>query len=88
MKLPNYDQAIVPEFKITKYLLSTTHEDGKSKEIFFTSFGFSVSEWETMANSLCLHAASHEVSQIKEATFGTKYIIEPIWYLRKLWQDA
>ncbi|MBD2189604.1 DUF6883 domain-containing protein [Pseudanabaena mucicola] len=76
MKLPNYDQAIVPESKITKYLLSPTHEDGKSKEEFFTSFGFSISEWKTMANSLCLHAALHEVSEIKETTFGTKYIIE------------
>jgi hypothetical protein len=76
LKLPNYDQAIVPESKITKYLLSPTHEDGKSKEEFFTSFGFSISEWEIMANFLCLHAALHEISEIKESDFGTKYIID------------
>jgi hypothetical protein len=29
-----------------------------------------------MANFLCLHAALHEISEIKESAFGTKYIID------------
>jgi hypothetical protein len=39
MKLPNCEQAVVAEAKITRYLLSETHEDGKHKAAFFTHFG-------------------------------------------------
>ena len=40
VKLPNAEQAIVESRKITHYLLSETHPDGKSKENFFSRFGF------------------------------------------------
>jgi hypothetical protein len=36
-KLPNYGKAIIPEAKITKYLLCLEHEDGVSKAKFFGS---------------------------------------------------
>jgi len=40
MKLPNAEHAIVPGPKITHYLLSETHRDGRHKAAFFRSFGF------------------------------------------------
>jgi hypothetical protein len=40
MKLPNVAQAAVAQEKITGYLLSSTHRDGKHKAVFFMSFGF------------------------------------------------
>jgi hypothetical protein len=44
VKLPNADQARVEREKITEYLLSTSHPDGRSKAEFFSRFGFRVDE--------------------------------------------
>lgn len=40
MRLPEYEQAVIPERKITAYLLALTHRDGRSKAVFFMRFGF------------------------------------------------
>ncbi|MEG4860309.1 hypothetical protein QUB75_22740 [Microcoleus sp. K1-B6] len=76
LKLPNYERAVVPEKKITEYLLSLTHRDGKSKAKFFLRFGFSVDAWEIMATALLRHAADHELAKIEESPFGSRYVIE------------
>ncbi len=76
MKLPNYERAIVPQKKITEYLLSLTHRDGKSKAKFFLRFGFSVDTWEIRATALLRHAADHELAKIEESPFGTRYVVE------------
>jgi hypothetical protein len=46
MKLPNINRAVVPEGKITRYLLSLGHRDGQHKAAFFRSFGFRLEAWE------------------------------------------
>ena len=76
MKLPGYEQAVVPERKITAYLLSLTHRDGRSKAIFFMRFGFTINEWQTLANALLLHAATHEIVSLEQTPFGVNYVIE------------
>ena len=76
MRLPNIDQATVLETKITEYLLSETHPDGREKAAFFTRYGFSVAEWEAMVRALLQHAADHEVVRATTTPHGTKYIIE------------
>jgi len=76
MKLPNCTQAIVPESKITGYLLSFNHRDGRSKAEFFTQFGFSAHAWQELAAALLQHASNHEVAKVEESPFGTRYIIE------------
>jgi hypothetical protein len=63
LKLPNYEQAVVPERKITAYLLSPTHPDERSKEKFLTAFGFSVDDWETLANALLRHVTDETGKQ-------------------------
>jgi len=42
MKLPNYEQLTVPQRKITGYLLSSTHRDGRSKAACFSRFGCAI----------------------------------------------
>lgn len=42
MKLPRFEQVIISERKLTDYLLSRTHRDGRGKAQFFASFGFTV----------------------------------------------
>jgi hypothetical protein len=78
MKLPNYERAVVPQAKITDYLLSFAHRDGRSKAEFFTRFGFSSSAWKALASALTHHAADNEVAKIEDSRFGNRYIIEGI----------
>jgi hypothetical protein len=76
MKLPNLEQALVLQAKITEYLLSVTHEDGKNKAEFFMQFGFTVESWEALAEALTDHAAKHEVAKVMDTPYGTNYVIE------------
>lgn len=62
MKLPNVENAEIPQSKITKYLLSTTHRAGKSKASFFMQFGFDVDRWEALAVALKQHALENEIA--------------------------
>ncbi len=78
MKLPNHERAIVPQRKITDYLLSSTHRDGRSKAAFFTRFGFSVEAWEEFAAALRRHAADHDVVETEDTPFGTSYTVEGV----------
>jgi hypothetical protein len=76
VKLPNCENAIVPESKITRYLLSLTHPDGSSKAKFFIQFGFTVERWEQLALALLNHAADHPVNKVAPSPLGIRYIIE------------
>lgn len=78
MKLPNRDQAIVPEAKITSYLLDVEHESGRGKALFFVRFGFSVAKWEVLAQALIQHADEHDIVKQEATRFGTRYVIEGI----------
>jgi len=76
MILPNVENAEIPESKITKYLLSTTHRAGKSKASFFMQFGFDLDRWEELALALKEHASDNEVALEEKTIFGTRYIID------------
>lgn len=78
-KVPNHDQAIVPQEKVVDYLLSETHPDGKGKAIFFKKFGFSVESWETLAQALIEHISECEVSKATTNQHGTKYVVEGVF---------
>lgn len=76
MKLPNLEQAEIPQEKITGYLLSTTHRDGRHKASFFLHYGFSAENWETLADALRRHASENEVCKTEPTAFGTRYVAE------------
>ena len=78
MKLPNADQTIVPEAKITRYLLDLTSPKGKSKAVFFRAFGFTIEQWQVMADALKQHAATYEVASTEADEHGTRYVIEGV----------
>jgi hypothetical protein len=52
LKLPHYEHAVVSEIKITGYLLSTKHRDGRGKAEFFMRLGFSSDVWEDLVKAL------------------------------------
>ena len=76
MLLPNVKAAVVPEGKITGYLLSTTHRDGRHKAAFFLAVGFSAGAWQTLAAALLKHAADHQVAKVESTPFGNRYVVE------------
>ena len=76
MKLPNLENAHIPRTKITEYLLNTEHPEGRGKATFFTQFGFSVAQWEALADALMAHASLYDVTKVEQNRFGTRYVIE------------
>ena len=95
MRLPNLEAAAVPEGKVTGYLLSTMHRDGRHKAAFFLGFGFTTGGWQTLAAALLNHAADHELAKVEDTPFATRYVVEgtmktpdgstprirPVWFL-------
>jgi hypothetical protein len=78
VKLPNSDNASLPQEKITDYLLSPSHRDGRHKAAFFTAFGFTLENWQQLATALLHHANEHEVAREENSPFGKRYVIEGI----------
>ncbi len=76
MKLPNAENAIVADLKLTEYLLSTTHAEGKGKAILFLSRGFSADRLEEMKHALLQVAQVNEVSRTRETEHGVQYVVE------------
>jgi hypothetical protein len=76
MNLPNATIALVERQKITEYLLNREHPDNGGKADFFIALGFSVNEWETLAEALGSMALSAQVTQSIESLHGKKYIVD------------
>jgi hypothetical protein len=76
MKLPNAEQAVIPQRKVTHYLLSPTHRDGQHKAAFFRGFGFKPEAWNVLATALLNHARAHEVVESTATPFGQNHVVE------------
>ena len=76
MKLPNSDNAYVPDEKITAYLLNNEHPKGQGKAKFFIRFGFSMAQWKQLADALLTHAQMYDIIKTERTPFGTRYVIE------------
>jgi hypothetical protein len=76
VKLPNHERTVISQTKLTGYLLSFKHRDGRSKAEFFTQLGFTIESWEELSEALWRHAADNEIVKIEDSPFGTRYIIE------------
>jgi hypothetical protein len=75
-KLPNADSAKVESSKLTHYLMSLDHRDGKTKAMFFMRFGFSRLQVEVLELALLKHAATQPVVEVKHSEHGVKYVLE------------
>lgn len=76
MKLPNAQLATVPEPKITRYLLNPGHPSGGSKATFFLRHGFTVEDWQRLAEALLRHAWENEVVETEPTRYGTRYVLD------------
>lgn len=76
MTLPNAEDVVVPEAKITHYLLAETHPTGRGKAQFFVSLGFRAESWRTLAAALRQHAQDCELAAVETTSFGRRYVVE------------
>jgi hypothetical protein len=74
--LPHGERAYVDQSKITDYLLSPTHPDGRSKAQFFYLLGFRIEEWQVLAESLRRVGTSNPVTSVVESPHGVRYTVD------------
>jgi hypothetical protein len=78
MNLPRFEDAVIPRRKITDYLLSDTHPRGRHKARVFRALGFSVGEWEVLADALLDHAATNDVVTVEPTALGDRFVVDGI----------
>jgi hypothetical protein len=76
MKLPNAQLATVPERKVTHYLLNPAHPAGGGKASFFLRFGFTVADWQRLAEALIRHARENEVVETADTRHGRRHVVD------------
>jgi|SRR3989344_9171935 len=76
MKLPSSEQAVVPEKKLTGYILSETHAVGRFKAKFFRQLGFNETNVDSLRKEIINLAQTQEVKGVETSIYGTKYIVE------------
>jgi hypothetical protein len=76
MKLPDAELAVVPERKVTHYLLNPAHPAGGSKAWFFLRFGFTVDDWQKLADALLRHVRENEIVETEQTPHGRRYVVE------------
>lgn len=74
--LPNAEASFADASKLTDYLLSNSHPEGKAKAKFFTAFGFCVEAADQMKDALLKHGRTRPVIQQTESKHGVKYVVE------------
>jgi len=76
MKLPRNNEAVIPEKKITHYLLSDAHPLGRAQAKYFKVLGYNeenaVKPWE----GLLAVAAEGIVAEVIDTPFGAKYVVD------------
>jgi len=72
MKVPNFDRAVIPEQKISGYLLSDGHPVGRLKAAFFRALGYSSEAPHVLADALRAQL-ENDVTARTETEFGVKY---------------
>ncbi|MEK7517992.1 MAG: DUF6883 domain-containing protein [Patescibacteria group bacterium] len=80
MKLPNRKNAIIRREKFTKYLLSQTHRDGKSKAKFLNIIGFNYTNIDMLEHALLEIGRSNEVKEVdkRKKKIVIKYVINGV----------
>jgi hypothetical protein len=76
MPIPNSEKALIPEDKITGYLLSLSHPVARAKARFFRAHGYSDGSAAVLAEDLCRIAAMGQVVEQENTPYGRKYVVE------------
>ncbi len=81
LKLPNAENAVLPEPKFTKYLFDENSKNGYPKGKAFTSrLGYSADNWQELQEALKQGAVKYPAVFTENAGFGNKYEQKMILY--------
>jgi len=61
--------------KITEYLLNENHPTGRSKALWFQSFGFSRIRWKEFSDSIQILLQKPHGKEIYKSTFGCRLVV-------------
>lgn len=75
MKLPNGQNAIIDESKISNYLLNESHKVGWSKAKYLRKAGFNESNIDLLKNNLLHLACYGEIVEQKKSVHGEKFVV-------------
>lgn len=75
-RLPRGDLAVVPEEKITAYLLALDHPRGGPNARFLLRFGFRLEAWRVLEAALLRHAVEGIVVEHQPGIHGVTYAVE------------
>jgi uncharacterized protein DUF6883 len=75
VKLPHAEDVHIDEAKVRGYLLSASHPIGRSKARVFAALGFNPGSPAAFIAELRRLAATEEVSEHVETSFGRKYTV-------------
>ncbi|MCX7388174.1 MAG: hypothetical protein NTX48_16035 [Planctomycetales bacterium] len=73
MPIPNAEHALIAEEKIRDYLRNPSHPVGGSKAVWFASIGYTMVNWQDLANDLLQVVQTSEDFIAKLSPFGVKY---------------
>lgn len=73
MPFPDAEHAIITEEKVCDYLLNTSHPVGGPKAVWFLSLGYSMENWQLLADDLRHVAMSCDDFVAKSSPYGVKY---------------
>jgi hypothetical protein len=76
MKITDIYNIIIEEKKNDEYLLNKTHNEGKSKAIFFEKHGYDLSNKDFFISELLELLKKYEIIKIVNTDFGIKYIVD------------
>ncbi len=75
-QLSNCRKAQVHPHKLVQYLLNPKHPKGGPKALFFSRFGFGLSNFEACSKALLTLACSGAVVEIEKTEFGKSYRVQ------------
>ncbi len=76
MDRPDFHLAVVDEYKIREYLLSTSHPVGRFKASFLLTLGYAAAQWQLLSDDLIALARAGDVSPGKVSPFGVKFEVD------------
>ena len=77
MKLPQGDQAIIDARKLTDYVLSSEHDDGKHKAVLFRELlGITADRVDLLIDGLRQAAIDSDVQPGRLDRYGQRYIVD------------
>ena len=71
--LPNAQYAAIDPSKVRDYLLSPTHPIGHFKAVVFNALGYSIENWQVLAEDLLALAKTHPATLGRPSQHGQKY---------------